>query len=510
MLTPRGPTWTPQPEDYEQTLREQNPWHATGAVPELLAPRRERSLARGLWRRMLHDEPRRFQLMLGPRWVGKTTCLYQSVRRLLAAGMDRSRVWWLQLDHPLLMQVGLDRLVDFVIQGARATAENPAFLFLDELTYAESWDLWLKTFYDRRLPIRLAGSSSSTAALRHRKLESGVGRWEEQYLASYLFTEYLELLGTTPELPRAPTLAAALAECIQAGPQPVGLEAARRTFLLTGGFPELLLAPERTGADEASALLRSQRILRADAVERAIYKDIPQVFRLDSPTLLERLLYTLAGQMAGVLSCQSLCRTLGGMTQPTFDRYLSYLERAFLVFTLPNYGGSEATIQKRGRKLYFVDGAVRNAALQRGLAPLEDAAEMGLLAENLAAGHLHALAQQSSVRLYHWRDQEVEVDLVFDHPTCPLAFEIGFSRTHHRKGLQAFRAKFPRFDSGCYLVSPQIAIARKPEESPDGVGSLPLDLLLLAVGACAAAELVRHLGGAGVAPFPSPPSAGSA
>jgi hypothetical protein len=49
------------------------------------------------------------------------------------------------------------------------------------------------------------------------------------------------------------------------------------------------------------------------------------------------------------------------------------------------YSGGEAQRQRRGRKLYFVNGAVRNAALHRGLAPLSDRGEMGLLLENLAA-----------------------------------------------------------------------------------------------------------------------------
>lgn len=117
-------------------------------------------------------------------------------------------------------------------------------------------------------------------------------------------------------------------------------------------------------------------MLKSDAVERAVYKDIPQAFNVDSPQLLKRVLYTPAGQITGVLSPASLCQNLG-LGQPTLDRYLTYLERAFLVFILPNYSGSEAKVQRRGRKLYFVDGAVRNATLRRGIRPLSDAAEMG-------------------------------------------------------------------------------------------------------------------------------------
>ena len=69
----------------------------------------------------------------------------------------------------------------------------PRLPLLDELTYAKDWDLWLKAFYDERWPIRIVGTSSATAAIRQRGTESGVGRWDEQFLAPYLFTEYLEL-----------------------------------------------------------------------------------------------------------------------------------------------------------------------------------------------------------------------------------------------------------------------------------------------------------------------------
>jgi predicted AAA+ superfamily ATPase len=113
---------------------------------------------------------------------------------------------------------------------------------------------------------------------------------------------------------------------------------------------------------------------------------------------------------------------------------------------------------------------------------LSDHAEMGLLLENMVAGHLHALVQESQIRLYHWREKNAEIDLVFDHPEQPLAFEIGMSGAHHRKGIAEFVARFPRFQKRCYLVAPDLE-ARRPQDSWDDIGSLPLDLLLLAAGA---------------------------
>ena len=269
----------------------------------------------------------------------------------------------------------------------------------------------------------------------------------------------------------------------------------RRSFLFIGGFPELLVRQYRDERDEqpdeSNLLLASQQVLRSDAVERAIYKDIPQSFGVNNPMMLERVLYVLAGQIAGLLSPSNIGADLG-LSQPTFDRYLSYLERAFLVFTLSNYSGHEASVQRRGRKLYFVDGAVRNAALQRGLAPLDDPGEMGTLIENLAAASLHILSVHASLRLHHWRDGNREVDLILGDPRQPLAFEIGTSIHHSRSGLRALMERHEHFRGHSYLVSPQ-AVVRHPDDT--GMGTLPLDTFLLAVGAQAHQALADRLRG---------------
>lgn len=481
-----------QDGDVLRVLDEQNPWQRLGEVPRVLAPPVERPLAQRLWREVVDPARPRFQLILGPRRVGKTTLMYQSVRRLLHEGADVRWLWWLRLDHPLLMSVPLDTMVRTII--ATAPTSGDVYLFLDEVVYAKEWDVWLKTFYDDRWPVRVLATSSATAALRDRRLESGVGRWAEQYLSPYLFAEFLDLVGRAPEVRAGGTLRETL-EAMH--PYPLGdakLDALLRRFLLVGGFPELLVSDGEPADDrgEENRLLKSQQVLRSDAVERAVYKDIPQSFGLDNPMALERLLYVLAGQVAGILSPTGICKDLG-MSQPTFDRYLSYLERAFLVFTLPNYSGREVAVQRRGRKLYFVDSAVRNAALQRGLAPLNDPAELGCLLENLAAANLHALAMRTGVRLFHWRDGRHEVDLVFDHPDEPLAFEIASSGGHSRAGLITFMERHPRFRGRCWVVAPGAQVLQ-PDQSGSGIGTVPLDAFLLAVGAQLERALDEHLG----------------
>ncbi|MGH8933672.1 MAG: AAA family ATPase, partial [Egibacteraceae bacterium] len=244
-------TWRPQPEDLQRVFDEQNPWHRTGDVPEILARPVERPLAQRLRERVLNDNPRRFQLILGPRRVGKTTVMYQTVRRLLATGVEPGRLWWLRLDHPLLLRESLGDLVRAILEISGATYERPTFVLLDELVYAREWDLWLKTFYDDHWPVRVVATSSATAALRDRRLESGVGRWSEQYLAPYLFTEFLDLVGQAAAVDVRPALADTIDALPRRLPGGAGLEARRRRFLLVGGFPELLTNTRFQGPDDA-------------------------------------------------------------------------------------------------------------------------------------------------------------------------------------------------------------------------------------------------------------------
>lgn len=396
-MTNLRPSLEPSTAEIKRVLAEQNPWHFDGKVPLGLAMGRERPLARSLWRRLLANEPRRFQIVLGPRRVARPRRCTRRCGRSLHRGC---------------------------------------------------------------LPTACGG-------------------------------EFLHLIHEAPEIAASGTLAETLLSLTQTPIHVASLRTFRQRFSLIGGFPELLLSSDSQSEDDEARLLRSQRVLRSDAVERAIYKDIPQAFGVNDPLLLERMLYTLAGQMTGLLSPSTLSKNLG-LSQPTFDRYLSYLERAFIVFTLSNYSGNEGAVQRRGRKLYFVDGAVRSAALQRGTAPLSDPQEMGLLIENMAASHLHALSQQSQVRVYHWRHNRDEVDLVYDDPAGPLAFELGSGPSHPRGGLEAFLRKHPRFGGGAWYIAPGLP-AQAPGQENQPWGTLPLELFLLAVGRQAAKGLERRL-----------------
>ena len=489
---------SPTDDEYREVIHELNPWHQTGQVPSGFAPDTERSLAEMLWRRLVRSEPRRHQVILGPRRAGKTTVLYQTVRRLLAHGVPQRDVVWLRMDHPVLMDIDLGTLVRHLLDARSAAEDGPLYLMIDEIVYTENWDLWLKAFYDEQWHVRISATSSGTAIIRDRRSESGTGRWQEHFLMPIQLDEWMEFAERAAAFDTLDTLGQTL-HALETGQGDDQSEGAWRLYLmLVGGFPELLfkgLDVMSRDADLGTSslqhhVIQSQRILKDDAVDRTIYKDIPQYTNIESPLQLEKLLYALAGQVTGLISPQRLTQQLG-ITQPTIDKYLSYLERSYLVFMLTNYSGSEINVQRRGRKVFFVDGAVRNATLQRGLRPIHDAGEHGYLLENLAAASLNTLATHEATRAQHWRDGRLEVDLIYQDPDRSLAFEIGSSPSHSRRGLHALIAQHEQFRGNCYLVAPG-CVVRHPDDT--GIGTLPYDVFLRVVGSQSKHAMSRRLG----------------
>lgn len=471
-------------------LLEQNPWWTTGQVPGEFLKRAERAMLEPLTRALMREGIMRYQMILGPRRVGKTTLMYQVVGRLLRAGIPEHNILWLRLDHPAFIGSTLGDLVRLMERHPQRSSAYPTYAMLDEIVYSDHWDRWLKTMYDEKWPVRVVATASATSALRTNRVESGIGRWEDQFLPPYSFVESLELEGAALEPPAGVTFSEQIATLSETTTRPSSLMPRLRRLLLVGGFPEILAAGD--GLTEEDEVFRSQRVLETDAVHSVVYKDLPQSLDIRQPMKLERLLYLLAGQVGGVISPKNLSASLE-MAQPTVDQYIRALESAFLILTLPNFARSEESVQRRGRKCYFYDGAVRTAALRRGVTVMTDAGEMGVLLENACAAQLRVLGEQTGVRVYHWRRGQEEVDLVYDDPAAPLAFEIASSSRHGTKGLRALQEQHPEFRGRCYLVYPE-AVGRPADADSQEPGHLDLAGFLLASGDSARKAMLRRIG----------------
>jgi len=427
------------------------------------------------------------QIIQGLRRAGRTTVLYQVTNNLLKNGVDSSRIFFLRLDQPNLWDFSLGDLVQYMIQASSATKDNPAYLMLDEVVNMEHWDKWLKSFYDQNWPVRIIATSSTRLGLKMGQIESGIDRWREQTLLPCSLPECLDLIEAETELSRqivvGPTLCETLANLTPITPRINELEKYRNLLLTVGGFPELLTSYKNieqfplTSSDFFPPPHQIQ--LYENVVEKSIYLDMPKYFKITSPSDLGTILFAAARQMGNLWSPTNVSQKLG-ISISTINNYMTYLEMALLIIMLPNYPHGEAKAQHRGRKIYFTDSALRNAVLRRPVSSNHDPADYGHIMENLVVSSLKTLAEQTRFRLYHWRDRKAEVDVIYNDLNGPLAFEVGLSPRHSLSGLSALIEKCPEFHGNSYLVSPSVHF-QAANLSPNGIGTIPLDLLLLAV-----------------------------
>lgn len=478
------------------TIEQQNPWQSGAKVPPEFAPDKERDLVQNLYRWLRQSKSRHIQVILGPRRVGKTVALYQVVRNLLADGVPPSRIFFLRLDHFHLRATTLENLARYVVQMSGATVDKPAYLMLDEVVLMENWDGWLKTFHDDIWPLRIVATSSARTGLKLGQTESGLDRWREQYMLPCRLVESLKLLNEFAEQEAQISVGPTLRETID-GLQSSELqhtelpekklEIVRNMLLQVGGFPGILTSfspPDQSslfGLPETGFFpLPHQIQLYENVAEKSIYNDIPKYFNVTDPSSLETILFRAARQMGTLWEPTKVSNDLG-VKLPTLNNYTKYLEMASLIVMLQNYPGGEGETQSRGKKLYFIDTALRNAVLRYIGSREHAAADFGHMLENLVVSSLFSLAEQTRFRLYHWRHGKAgahEVDVIYNDVNHPLAFEVGASSDHSLSGLHALIDKHPKFFASSYLVSPN-APFRPAGLSPNGIGSLPLDLLLM-------------------------------
>ena len=100
----------------------------------------------------------------GVRRCGKTFLFFDTVRRLVASGIDRRRIVYLNFEDDRLQPVEPSEL-DLVLRSLREvfpeTATGRLYLFLDEVQSAPGWERWVRRLCDtENVSVFVTGSSS--------------------------------------------------------------------------------------------------------------------------------------------------------------------------------------------------------------------------------------------------------------------------------------------------------------------------------------------------------------
>lgn len=399
-----------------------NPWWKTGSVNPKMSKTYKRFAFHEAMKRLDQVDIRRTVVLTGTRRVGKTTIQYQMIETLLARGVSPQKIVFISMDHPMLKLSGVNEVLECYHENIYA--EQDVYYFFDEIQYAQDWDKWLKTIYDMQPDTQVVATGSASPALIKGNQESGAGRWSVIPVPTMSFYEYCELLNLDrPELPKT-FKATQMLHMTQQERTKVMLQLSKvqnhfNRYLQVGGFPELALADND---------IMAQQIMREDVVDKVLKRDLPSLYNIRNATELERIFLYLCNVSSEIVSIDAIAKELSGVSRPTVENYIQYLESANLIYQSLPVDMAGKKVLKASPKIYIADAAIRNAVLMDD-SLLTDPIEMGKIVETAVYKHVAAFyyQQATSVGYYRGGRKGKEIDIVVDKPnTYNILIEVKY------------------------------------------------------------------------------------
>lgn len=311
--------------------------------------------------------------VIGPRRGGKTTFLWQLLAGRAAAKTPREGLLYFNFEDERLAGMKAEQLQILVEEYYRLhpqwrDASRRAAWFLDEMQLVPGWEMFVRRIMDsEKVDVFLSGSS---AALLSREVATSMrGRAMEALVLPFSFREFLRHRQCEPEkeialLPKARRSA---------------LDAQLLAYLAEGGYPEA------QGLDA-----RARRELLRGYVDVALYRDVVERHAVSNPIALRWMIRQLLGNAGGSFSVQRFHNDLSSQGLPaaknTLHAYLSHLQDAYLVVTLPIATASQRQRMVNPRKAYPIDPGLIAVFDRSGKANAGHALETAVLLELMRRG----------------------------------------------------------------------------------------------------------------------------
>ena len=188
-------------------------------------------------------------------------------------------------------------------------------------------------------------------------------------------------------------------------------------YLMNGGFAETF--------DESSEI--QKRILK-DYLDLIIYKDIVERFSIKNQALLKHLIKYFFVNMGTLVSFTKLFNEYKAMgfkvSKDTVFDYLSYLQEAFTVFTIPVYRNSVKEELRNPKKIYVIDNGFKK------LFDISISTDYSKLYENLVFLNL----RKNTNEIYYFKEkQEVDFYLKDEKKLINVSYDINNKSTYDRE-----------------------------------------------------------------------------
>lgn len=289
--------------------------------------------------------PRELELPIGSRKVvglagvrrsGKTFLFFHTIKRLVAQGVERSRLIYLNFEDDRLHPLRAEDL-DLVLRCHREvfpeTLGQRCYLFLDEVQSAPGWERWVRRLHDTEdVEVFVTGSSSP---LLSRDLSTALrGRSLTFEVFPLSFAEVLAFRGIVWQQSHPDS------ESVVRG--------ALEQYLRWGGFPEVVLAEEAL-----------RPLILGEYASLMLYRDVVERYGVRNDALIRELLRFAFRNTASLVNVSKLHRdfaSLGlGVSKNTLHEYLGYLQDSNLLFLLPKQERSLRKQAHNPKKLHVID-----------------------------------------------------------------------------------------------------------------------------------------------------------
>lgn len=446
--------------DFRQILGIYNPWWEIGSLAFGQLPDFHRTIFDNIYRDLI-QLPQMISVT-GPRRVGKSTLIKQTIKKLIASGTTPESITYYSLDDPALLSKGINRddFVNFLFTGGEPANKKPKFLFLDEIQSLPNWELYLKKYYDLGLRIKVVVSGSATSAIFKKSKESLSGRIKDYHLLSFSYYEFVsyslsENKSLLTELTHLHvsgknflnfTDIDSLSEKIPLVSNHLKNELDRllSKYFLEGGYPEVWIFP---------SLEAKQDYLFDNQVKKAIYEDLVLAADFRKPELLKRFYIAMMENLGKEISLNTFAnKTKINLQQ--IQKYLPLLEMIDLVYSLPKFRSQALRMRKGLAKYYLSDLALRNAVMRLTDSLFDNHELLGLYADNLV--YLTLRRSKQMLQVDYYRENNHEVDFIVQTVSGKfLPIEVKFRDSIGKtdlSGIEFFREKHKKTEFGLVIT----------------------------------------------------------
>lgn len=307
----------------------------------------------------------RIVTVTGVRRCGKSSLLHLTINRLLASGVDKEQILYIGFDDERLANMDVSDF-DEILQAYRLMyPDRPlssVYMFFDEIQIVKGWELFVLRVY--KSYCKNVYVTGSTAQMLSGEMSSALRGWPDEYTEYPLsFKEFIAFKGVKAN--RYTEEGAAL------------MANMFKSYLLTGGFPQAVLANVET---ERVKLLQAY-------FNTMLFRDMIEHYNISaSPSVVRYFLKRVFNNITKPSSVNNIYNDLKSqglkLSKDSLYQWLDYACNIFLLHKVPKYSKSVIKQSTSLSKYYVADFALAKSVL------LPQSEEKGKALENAVYMHL--------------------------------------------------------------------------------------------------------------------------